>query len=226
MKPKIVVFASGSGSNFEVIAQRAEEGYIPAEISCLITDRADAGAIKRAMRFGIKTFVVNWRPRGTGELRALSILELVKPSLIVLAGFMKILSPDFVSRWRWKIINIHPSLLPAFEGTTNAIELAVKKRMRITGCTVHYVDETVDGGPIIAQAATVIDPDENLDEIKEKIHKLEHKLYPMVIKGIIEGKIRFDEQGNKVVITDNRDDKGSKEKGISGNQPVFSLEII
>lgn len=197
MKTKIVVFASGSGSNFENIVIKAKEGYIPAEVSCLISDKASAGAIKRAINHGIKSVVINWREKEIAENKALKILEKEKPTLIVLAGFMRILSPNFISHWRWKILNIHPSLLPAFEGTTNAIELSIKKGLRISGCTIHFVDESIDGGPIIAQAAIPIAP--NDEKIEEKIHYLEHKLYPMVIKGILEKKIIFDEIGKKVI---------------------------
>lgn len=217
MRPKIVVFASGSGSNFEVIVQRTRDGYIPAEVSCLITDRADAGAIKRAMRYGIKAVTINWKPREVGESKALAILEAEKPSLIVLAGFMRILSADFVSKWRWKILNIHPSLLPAFEGTTNAVELSAKKGVRISGCTVHFVDETVDGGPIIAQAAVAIDPDDDIEKIKQKVHALEHKLYPMVIKGILEGKIWFDEKRSRTAFAE-----GSLKLD---DPPIFSISV-
>ncbi|MCS7214174.1 MAG: phosphoribosylglycinamide formyltransferase [Candidatus Calescibacterium sp.] len=215
MKHKIVVFASGSGSNFENIVLKSKENYIPAEVSCLVTDKAGAGAIKRAIRYGVKVVVVNWKPRYLGEKNALCVLEKENPSLVVFAGFMKVVSPEFVSHWRGKILNIHPALLPAFEGTTNAIELSVEKRVRIAGCTVHFVDESVDGGPIIAQAATLIDPDEEIEKIEQKIHSLEHKIYPAVIKGILEGKIIFDQQNNRVIFKDNKMQLSS----------IFSIEI-
>jgi len=97
---------------------------------------------------------------------------------------MRILSPRFVSEWKYKILNIHPSLLPAFQGTTKAIELAEKYGVKITGCTVHFVDESVDGGPIIIQEAIHINDDDTPEKIAEKIHEIEHKIYPLAIKKV------------------------------------------
>jgi phosphoribosylglycinamide formyltransferase (EC 2.1.2.2) len=152
-RKKIVVFASGSGSNFEEIVKKSKSNYIEADVPFLISDKASAGAIKRAIRLGVVPIVINWKNREEAEEKALKILKIIKPDLIVLAGFMRILSPRFVSEWKYKILNIHPSLLPAFQGTTKAIELAEKYGVKITGCTVHFVDESVDGGPIIIQEA-------------------------------------------------------------------------
>lgn len=197
-RKKIVVFASGSGSNFEEIVKKSKSNYIEADVPFLISDKASAGAIKRAIRLGVVPIVINWKNREEAEEKALKILKIIKPDLIVLAGFMRILSPRFVSEWKYKILNIHPSLLPAFQGTTKAIELAEKYGVKITGCTVHFVDESVDGGPIIIQEAIHINDDDTPEKIAEKIHEIEHKIYPLAIKKVLEGKVKID--GRKVKV--------------------------
>ncbi|MFZ8801463.1 MAG: phosphoribosylglycinamide formyltransferase [Candidatus Calescibacterium sp.] len=199
-RKKIVVFASGSGTNFEEIAKKAKSNYIEADISLLISDKASAGAIRRAINLGVVPIVINWKNREEAEEKTKKILQIVEPDLIVLAGFMRILSPQFVSEWKYKILNIHPSLLPAFQGTTKAIDQAYNYGVKITGCTVHFVDESVDGGPIIIQAAVNIDDNDTPERIAEKIHKLEHEIYPWAIKKVIEGKIKI--EGRKVKIID------------------------
>ncbi len=197
-RKKIVVFASGSGSNFEEIVKKSKSNYIEADVPFLISDKASAGAIKRAIRLGVVPIVINWKNREEAEEKALKILKIIKPDLIVLAGFMRILSPRFVSEWKYKILNIHPSLLPAFQGTTKAIELAEKYGVKITGCTVHFVDESVDGGPIIIQEAIHINDDDAPEKIAEKIHEIEHKIYPWAIKKVLEGKVKI--EGRKVKV--------------------------
>jgi phosphoribosylglycinamide formyltransferase-1 len=199
-RKKIVVFASGSGTNFEEIAKKAKSNYIEADISLLISDKASAGAIRRAINLGVVPIVINWKNREEAEEKTMKILQIVEPDLIVLAGFMRILSPKFVSEWKYKILNIHPSLLPAFQGTTKAIDQAYNYGVKITGCTVHFVDESVDEGPIIIQAAVNIDDNDTSERIAEKIHKLEHEIYPWAIKKVIEGKIKI--EGRKVKIID------------------------
>jgi phosphoribosylglycinamide formyltransferase-1 len=199
-RKKIVVFASGSGTNFEEIAKKAKSNYIEADISLLISDKASAGAIRRAINLGVVPIVINWKNREEAEEKTMKILQIVEPDLIVLAGFMRILSPQFVSEWKYKILNIHPSLLPAFQGTTRAIDQAYNYGVKITGCTVHFVDESVDGGPIIIQAAVNIDDNDTSERIAEKIHKLEHEIYPWAIKKVIESKIKI--EGRKVKIID------------------------
>ncbi len=195
---KIVIFASGSGSNFEAIVQRTQDGYINGRVYALICDRSDAGVIKRAQKYGVACIVINWRNREKGESNALRILDEIKPDVIVLAGFMKVLSRHFVSRWSGKILNIHPSILPAFAGTTRAIDLAFNYGVKVSGCTVHFVDESVDRGPVIVQVTVPVP--ESREEFEEKIHKVEHIIYPWVIKNFLEGKIKVD--GRRVWVED------------------------
>jgi phosphoribosylglycinamide formyltransferase-1 len=205
-RKKIVVFASGSGTNFEEIAKKAKSNYIEADISLLISDKASAGAIRRAINLGVVPIVINWKNREEAEEKTMKILQIVEPDLIVLAGFMRILSPQFVSEWKYKILNIHPSLLPAFQGTTKAIDQAYNYGVKITGCTVHFVDESVDGGPIIIQAAVNIDDNDTPERIAEKIHKLEHEIYPWAIKKVIEGKIKIEGRKVKIINDENIND--------------------
>jgi len=199
-RKKIVVFASGSGTNFEAIVKATKTGYINADVVLLISDKPSAYAIKRALNYGIPSVIINWRNRVEGESKADEILQRINPDVIALAGFMKILSPDFVKKWKFKILNIHPSILPAFQGTVNAVDLAYRYGVKITGCTVHFVDESVDGGPVIVQSAVPVSHKDTEDEIRRKIQKMEHKIYPWAIKKILEGKVKLD--GRKVIIED------------------------
>ncbi len=196
-KKKIVVFASGRGSNFLAIAEKINDGYLKAEISLLVSDNPSAGAIHKAEKLGIKSVVINWKNRTHAEETASKILDAVEPDLIVLAGFMKVLSPSFVAKWRNKILNIHPSILPAFAGTTKAIELSWSYGVKIAGCTVHIVDETVDLGPVLVQAAIPVT--DTIESYEEKIHKVEHIIYPLAIKILLEGKVIINGRSVKVV---------------------------
>ncbi|WP_126992902.1 phosphoribosylglycinamide formyltransferase [Thermosipho globiformans] len=174
--PRIVVLASGNGSNFETIVKAQREGKLRAEILMLIVNK-ECFAIERAKKLGVpyKKLSKDWK----GELFAL--LEELSPDLVVLAGFMKILPPDIVNKW--KIVNIHPSLLPAFKGK-EAIKQAYEYGVKVTGITIHYVDEGVDTGPIIFQHAINIDG-MPLEKVEEEIHKIEHKYYPIIIDKIL-----------------------------------------
>lgn len=190
--PRIVVLASGNGSNFEAIVNAARSGELKAEIEMLLVDR-DCYAIERAKRLQIpwerleKPWVESLKKR----------LEELNPDLVVLAGFMRILPAEIVERWKWKIINIHPSLLPAFPGT-HAIEKAYEYGVKVTGITIHFVDEGVDTGPIIFQKAIEIKKDWSLERLEEEIHKIEHRYYPIVIQKVLEGKWRV--EGRRVIL--------------------------
>ena len=185
----IVILASGNGSNFEAIVRRIRKEKLPIEVKALITDNPQAYAIKRAKRLGIPQVVLDYKTfEGKTEYNKalLEKLEEFKPDLIVLAGYMRILPPFIVNRFPYRIVNIHPALLPAFPGL-NAIERAYKAGCKITGITIHYVDEGVDSGPIIEQAALRIRDGESLEELEKRIHRLEHRYYPLVIKKILLG---------------------------------------
>jgi len=177
----LVVLASGNGSNFEAIVKASNEGLLNAEIAQLIVDR-DCHAIERARKLSVPCRKLNESWRSDLE----TLLDEISPSLIVLAGFLRILPKRIVKKWRWKILNIHPSLLPAFPGM-HAIRKAYEHGVKVTGVTIHFVDEGVDTGPIILQKAIEVDPAWSLSELEERIHKLEHYWYSRTIEVILNG---------------------------------------
>ena len=190
MKKRIVVLASGRGTNFEAIVRYIRENELPIEVVSLITDNPKAGALERAKRLGVPAKVIDYKKIGDRRLYNELLKEAIDeaaPDLVVLAGYMKILPPEIVRPYFGKIVNIHPALLPAFPGL-NAIERAYKHGVKVTGVTVHFVDEGVDTGPIIAQECVRIEPDDTLESLEEKIHKVEHELYPRVIRELLLGR--------------------------------------
>ncbi len=196
---RFAVLVSGRGSNLQALIDAVEKGYIKAGIAGVISDNPDAYALERAKKHGIKTFVVDYKSMGRREAeeRIAGILEDLVVDLIVLAGFMKVLSPEFVKRFRWRIINIHPALLPSFPGT-HGQKQAVDYGVRISGCTVHFVDEGVDTGPIIVQAAVPVLPEDDEDALSERILQYEHKVLPFAVKLFFEDRLKV--EGRKVFI--------------------------
>lgn len=187
----IAVLASGRGSNFSAIARAVKQGKIKANLSLLVCDNPQAAVITKAKRAKIKTALVkreNCQSKQDFEKRIIKFLEEEKIDLIVLAGFMRMLSPDFVQRFKNKIINIHPSLLPSFKGG-HAIKDAFACGAKVTGVTVHFVDELMDHGQIILQQAVEIKEDDTVDSLEKKIHRIEHRLYPQAIRLFIENKL-------------------------------------
>ncbi len=197
----IAVFASGRGTNFSSIARAAKKGLIKAQIALLVCDNPKAGVILRAKRAGIRTVLIKREDFADKYKFEGKISEVIKENnieLIVLAGFMRMLSPDFVVKYRNKIINVHPALLPAFKGT-QAIKDAFDYGVKVTGVTVHFVDELMDSGPVILQQAVKIEETDTLHTLEQKIHKIEHKLYPQAIQLYVEGKLKL--EGRKVKIS-------------------------
>lgn len=197
----IAVFASGRGTNFSAIIRATKLGKINANLSLLVCDNPGAPAIGRAQRAGIKVAKVlreDFGAKKDFENRIIQHLQENKIDLIVLAGFMRVLSPDFVAQYKNKIINIHPALLPSFKGT-QSIKDAFEYGVKVTGVTVHFVDEKMDHGPIILQAAVKIEEDDTQESLEAKIHKTEHKLYPEAIRLYVEGKLKL--EGRKVKIS-------------------------
>ena len=197
----IAVFASGRGTNFGAIIRAAKKGKIKANLSLLICDNPKAGAIGRAKRAGIKIALVkreDFANKEDFENKIIVHLEENKIDLIVLAGFMRMLSPEFIGRYAGRTLNIHPALLPSFKGT-EAIKDAFDYGVKVTGVTVHFVDEKMDHGPIILQKAVQIQEDDTLESLERKIHKIEHHLYPEAISLYVEGKLKL--EGRKVRIS-------------------------
>ncbi len=190
----IAVFASGRGTNFSAIARAVKSGRVKANLALLVCDQPGAAVLGRARRAGVKAVLVerkDFQTKEDFENKIIQHLEENKIDLIALAGFMRLLSPAFVRRYHNRIINIHPSILPSFKGTA-AIKDALEYGVKVTGVTVHFVDEELDHGAIILQGALKIEEDESPQSVEAKIHKLEHKLYPQAISLYVEGKIKVE----------------------------------
>ncbi len=200
----IGVLVSGRGSNLQALIDNIEKGNIEANISVVISDNPKAKAIERCMKHNIKHRVVerkNFKNKLDFEKEILKILKENGVDLVVLAGFMKILSGSFISNYRNRIINIHPSLLPAFKGL-EAQKQAVDYGVKFAGCTVHIVDESVDGGPIIIQAVVPVVQGEDEGKLSERILSYEHRILPQAVKWFTEGRIKV--EGRKVTVKNAR----------------------
>ncbi|HOP32371.1 MAG TPA: phosphoribosylglycinamide formyltransferase [Candidatus Hydrothermia bacterium] len=185
----VVILASGNGSNFEAIVRKIRSNNWPIEVRALITDNPGAYVLIRAQRLKIPYEVLNFKCFPNKVAYNTMLFERLKantPDLIILAGYMRILPGFIVEHFRNKIINIHPALLPAFPGV-RAIERAYEAGCKVTGITIHYVDERVDSGPIIEQVCTKVRKGESLESLEKRIHRLEHKFYPLVIKKLLLG---------------------------------------
>jgi len=196
----IAILASGKGTNFEALAKAVKRGYIKAEIKLLITDKEKASARRRAKRFKIRELFVspkNFKSRLSFDKELVRILHKEKIDLVILAGYMRVLSSVFVRSFKNRILNIHPAILPAFRGI-NAIERALKYGCKLTGVTVHFVNEQVDAGPIILQKSIKIKEGATLEKLEKKVHALEHKLYPLAVKLLIDKKIKIDGKNVKI----------------------------
>lgn len=183
---KLAVFASGTGSNFEAIAQACADGILDAEVAILVCDNPKASVIQKAERFGVESFVFSPKSypcKAEYEKEIVKILDAKKVELICLAGYMRIVSDVLLNAYDGRIINIHPSLLPAFRGA-HAVEQAVEYGVKVYGITIHWVDESLDGGKIIAQKAF-----EYYGDDPEEVHRLgqviEHQLYVDTINKLI-----------------------------------------
>ena len=192
--PRVVVLASGRGSNFAALADAIEAGQCRAHIVALVSDKPAAEALERAAARGIATATV---PRAKGESRDAWSRRLAdevrshEPELVVLAGFMRVLGPAFVDAFERRVINVHPSLLPAFPGL-DAPGQAIAAGVRISGCTVHLVDLEVDTGPILAQGAVPVLPGDDGPRLHGRIQRLEHRLLPRVVDAIGRGELQLD----------------------------------
>ncbi len=186
-KFRIAVLISGYGSNLQAIIDAVEKEQITAEIVLVLSNNVSAYGLERARKANIAVAVLpgsNYQTREDYDLALQEILEQYKPDLIVLAGFMRILSPSFVEQFKGKLINIHPSLLPKYKGL-NTHQRVLEAGDKIHGVTVHYVTADLDGGPIIEQASLEVLPTDTIASLETKIHQLEHELYPKVIAKLL-----------------------------------------
>ena len=188
-KFKVAVLISGSGSNLQAMIDKFESNEM-IELSCVLSNKKDAYGLKRASEANIDNFFIdhtNFSSREDFDRELIVTLENYKPDLVVLAGFMRILSPLFVNKYSGKLINIHPSLLPKYKGL-DTHKRVLDNNEEYHGVTVHYVDNTLDGGPICAQSSLKVET-KDIDELQKAIHELEHELYPWVINQIANKKI-------------------------------------
>ena len=200
---RIVVLASGSGTNLQAILDGLQ-GQGEVEVVGVGSDKAAARALERARAAGVETAVFAAAEFGDREARDAAIGDWVDglaADLVVLAGYMQLLSADFVQRFRNRVINIHPALLPAFPGL-DAIGQALEAGVEKTGVTVHFVDEGVDTGPAILQRELAVPPGRERDELERAVHALEHELYPEAIRMIAEGRVRIDPSDPRKVAID------------------------
>ena len=190
---KVAVLISGNGSNLQsLIDNFKKESLI--DIKCVISNKENAFGLERATEANIDNFFVDhtkFKTREEFDQELIKILEEYDPDLIVLAGFMRILSELFVDKYIGKLINIHPSLLPKYPGLETHKKVIENKDSH-HGVTIHYVDKTLDGGPICAQSQMEVKTD-NIKDLQNQIHQIEHEMYPLVIKQIAEGKLEFKE---------------------------------
>ena len=182
-KLRIGVLASGEGTNFQELINLSENNNLDIEIKVLITNREEAGCIKRALKANIPCKLIKGKDFLTKELFESEIIKILSSfdvELVVMAGWMKIVSSFFVDKYKDKIINIHPSLLPAYKGSS-AIKEALSNSSKITGCSVHFVENEVDSGSLIMQAALSVFENDNLESLTKRIQILEHKILPLSI---------------------------------------------
>ncbi len=181
---RLAVLLSGRGSNFQSIHEAIQRGELPAEIVCVISNRPDAAGIQRARDVGYAAHVLDHKAfanRAAHEESVLRVLEEARPDVIALAGYMRLLGAPFIERWRNRIVNIHPSLLPAFPGV-DAQAQAVAYGVRVSGCTVHLVDEQLDAGPILGQRVVEVRDDDTGETLAARILVEEHQAYVEALK--------------------------------------------
>ncbi|MEA1939437.1 MAG: phosphoribosylglycinamide formyltransferase [Candidatus Caldatribacteriota bacterium] len=196
----IGILASGNGTNLQAIVEAVKKGRIDGVIRIVISDKHDAYALKRAKIYNIKTNSVNpdgFNNKEEYDREIVSILKEKEIDLVVLAGYMKILTPYFINAYKNRIMNIHPALLPSFPGL-HVQKKAIEYGVKVSGCTVHFVDEGLDSGPIILQKAVKVKEDDTEESLTERILKEEHKLYFHAIQLFAQGRLEI--KGRRVII--------------------------
>ena len=198
MTTRIGVLSSGRGENARYIIEASRSGYLPAEVAIVLADQMDAGALRIAREAGVEAHYLDPSGLSRAEYDALLIdrLDRAGVDLVVLTGYMRILSPEFVRHFKNRTINIHPALLPAFRGR-DAFQQALDYGVKVTGTTIHLVDEEVDHGPIILQVPVEVRDDDTIESLKARVQEAEYRAYPRALKLLIEGRPRV--AGRKVI---------------------------
>lgn len=188
----IVVLISGSGSNLQALLDSCATGFIPGKITGVISNKANAYGLKRAEAAGVATAVLSHKgfdSREDYDQALIAAIEQFKPDLIVLAGFMRILTAEFVQYFSGKLLNIHPSLLPKYQGLATH-QRAIDAGDTEHGCSVHFVTEQLDGGPVILQAKVPIFPGDDASVVAERVHAQEHQIYPLVVRWFCQDRLQ------------------------------------
>jgi phosphoribosylglycinamide formyltransferase-1 len=215
-KIAIGVLVSGNGSNLQAIIDRCEEGTLDAQIKIVLCNNPEAYALERCRKHSIPAMVINhheFSSRESFDRRSVELLKAAGVQLVVMAGFMRILSPEFFRSFPLRVMNIHPALLPAFPGI-HVQKKAVEYGVKFSGCTVHFADEGIDSGPIIIQSVVPVYDDDTADTLAARILNEEHRIYPQAIQYYAEGRIEIEDRKVRI-----RNERRMKEKALH-NPPL------
>ena len=193
----VVVLLSGTGSNLQALIDSNDVKDSPARIRAVISNRADAYGLQRAKDAGIETRVLDHKAfegREAFDAALIEIIDTFNPQLVVLAGVMRILSADFVRHYQGRLLNIHPSLLPKYKGL-HTHQRALEAGDREHGCSVHFVTEELDGGPLVVQAVIPVESEDTPSSLAQRVHTQEHLIYPLAVRWFAEGRLSLNEQG-------------------------------
>lgn len=199
---KVAVLASGGGTNLQALIDASRESQFPAEIVLVGCNRASAGAVARAEAAAVRVCLADreqYPRRAERQLRLLQAVRSADADLVVLAGFDEILLPDFVAVYAGRMLNTHPSLLPAFGGTMHAVAQALERGVKVTGCTVHLVTDDLDNGPIVFQRCVDVREDDTVESLHARIREQEHDLLPRAVRAFAEGRVRVEGHRARVI---------------------------
>lgn len=200
---RVGVLASGSGSNFQALVEALNVPGSPARVEVLVCNVPGAKALERAAKAGVEAVLMDHRGAASREAYDVQLAQVLRErgvELVCLAGYMRLVTPSFLQRFPGRVLNLHPALLPSFPGL-HAVAQAIAAGVRVSGCTVHYVDEGTDTGPIIAQAPVPVLPGDDEASLGARIHAEEHRLYPVVVRAIAEGRVTL--EGRRVKLQEN-----------------------
>lgn len=204
MPLKIAILASGSGTNAQAMIDKAAAGVLDVDIRLIVSNRPGAGVLERARQAGVPCAVLDHKEYASREAHDAAMVQALRASgaeYIVLAGYMRLLTPVFLEAFAGRVLNLHPALLPSFPGAHGAAD-ALAYGVKLTGCSVHFVEEEMDAGPLIIQAAVPVNAGEPLDDLMPRIHALEHRIYPQALQWLACGRLR--REGRQVYLAPGR----------------------
>ncbi|WP_348729496.1 phosphoribosylglycinamide formyltransferase [Rheinheimera texasensis] len=196
----IVVLISGSGSNLQAILDACKAGFIAGRVSAVISNKADVFGLTRASDAGVPALVLDhkqYADRASYDAALCQLIDRHQPDLVVLAGFMRILTPEFVAHYSGRLLNIHPSLLPKYQGL-NTHQRAIEAGDTVHGCSVHFVTAELDGGPVVLQAKVPVFPEDDAAAVAARVHEQEHRIYPLVVRWFCQD--RLQQQADKALL--------------------------